>query len=163
MKLGRPLKFTTQEELKAKISEYFAVCDAGRDIKVIDKRGDQQTHSQPVPYTMEGLAVYLNCDAGIIRSYGKRSEFSTTISQARDKIHNNWVEMGMMGLFNPKIVNLCLSASCPDYKQSSDVNVNVLSIEDKLRAIDAQNQKALPDPDVQDAEVVKHETLSEDE
>ncbi len=152
---GRPLKFTDPDDLERRINEYFDHCDNGRITQTVTKRGDLVEHRKRIPYTMEGLAVWLDCSGETIRNYGKSGKFFETISRARDRIHQNWIENGMAEGYNAKIVNLCLAASCKDYHLNQDNTLTVMTIEDRLRQIHQERRRALPDPDTTDAEVIE--------
>lgn len=158
MPAGRPLLFADPDDLQVKIDEYFVECDKGRKRQVVTKRGDVVEIMEPVPYTMEGLAIYLDCDADTVRNYGKRDAFFGTISRARERIQRSWMENGLNGTFNPKIVNLALAATCKDYRVSQEnnhnINVSVEGILQRLQGSQAQ-QIEHQDPDTQDAEVIE--------
>jgi len=66
---GRPLKFKSVEELQRKIDEYFDYCD---------KNGK--------PYTVTGLAVFLDTSRDILIAYEERDEFSNAIKKAKQRI-----------------------------------------------------------------------------
>jgi len=68
---GRPLKFKSVEELSTKIDAYFSFCD---------EKGK--------PYTVSGLAVYLDCGIKTLKNYENDDEFLPTIKKAKDKIQN---------------------------------------------------------------------------
>lgn len=103
---GRPLKFKTVEELRTKIGEYFASCWTqkidmfGNPLFVKDKKGkktDQPILVQFKPYTLTGLAVYLDCSRDTLYNYEKEKHddldeelskgFSDTIKKAKEKIY----------------------------------------------------------------------------
>lgn len=84
--VGRPLAFDSQEELQAKIDEYFAHCD-NRIKEVYNKElGDHITISNPEPYTMGGLGVFLGVDRQTILNYEKKDEYFGTIKAARARV-----------------------------------------------------------------------------
>src|SRR5574344_1167911 len=105
---GTPLKFSTPEELKNKIEEYFNSCyDYKRDMfgnriedkeciaEVEDEKGiihrKWKKHAfvmeQVKPFTVSGLASYLNTSRETLTNYEKRDEFFDTIKEAKDKIY----------------------------------------------------------------------------
>ena len=95
---GRPLKFKSPEELEKKIRAYFKSCWEqkldmfGNPIFVKDKRGrktDTKVMKQARPYTLSGLAVYLDCDRELLSDWGKdrrKDKFYRTIKRSRDVI-----------------------------------------------------------------------------
>ena len=69
MPAGRPLKFKSVEALEEMIEGYFCDCDEkGR------------------PYTVSGLAVFLDCDRQTLLNYEKKKEFFGTLSRAKTAI-----------------------------------------------------------------------------
>lgn len=97
---GRPLKFKTVEELEQKINEYFLLCDPHVEEKdaivwVSPKDGPKYQEvtreryiTEQKPYTVTGLAVYLDTSRETLINYEERNEFFDTIKKAKDKIHN---------------------------------------------------------------------------
>ncbi len=138
---GRPLMFGSVEELSEKLDAYFDMCDKGRKTlarnrkgePILDKNGDLAYYQLPRPYSVEGLAVHLGCSDETLRKYAKREPFVGITSRAFTRIHQQWVENGLTGEFNPKMAALCLSANVKTYNIKQDVTVTALSLEDKLR------------------------------
>lgn len=83
-KVGRPLLFATPEELKQKVDEYFAWCDERKAYKT-DKNGEKLEVPWPRPYTLSGLAEFLDCDRKTLLNYSERDQFFPTITRARRK------------------------------------------------------------------------------
>jgi len=75
---GRPLKFESVEQLESMIEEYFTNCD-------IEKK----------PYTITGLALWLDTSRETLINYEERPEFFDTIKRAKVKCEN-WVEEGAL-------------------------------------------------------------------
>ena len=80
---GRPLKFKTVKELETKIQDYFNYCDK------YDK-----------PYTITGLADFLDTDRITLIRYQERQEFCNTIKKAKTKIEANMEERALIGKSN---------------------------------------------------------------
>jgi hypothetical protein len=80
--MARPLKFQSVEELQQKIDEYFEMCD---------EKGK--------PYTISGLAYYLDTNRQTLLNYEGRDEFFDTITRAKARIEA-FVEES---LWQPKI------------------------------------------------------------
>lgn len=76
--VGRPLIFKNEQDLNDKITQYFERCE------VKDK-----------PFTMSGLALWLDIDRHTLINYGKREEFFATIKRARAIVEAS-MEEGMM-------------------------------------------------------------------
>lgn len=70
-KVGRPLKFQTEEELKKQIDAYFA--DTPKD-----------------EWTITGLALALDTSRKVLCEYEDRDEFSNTIKKAKLKVENGY-------------------------------------------------------------------------
>lgn len=91
--VGRPLKFETLEELELKISEYFGMCDphiAKR--KVMRERADgthfvaeEECITDQIPYTVTGLALFLDTSRQTLINYEERPEFFDAIARAKLK------------------------------------------------------------------------------
>ncbi len=85
---GRPRLFTSPEELQAKIDEYFKWCDE-RTLIVLDKLGHPVEVKRPRPYTMSGLALFLEVDRQTLLNYEDRANedklFGAVIARARAK------------------------------------------------------------------------------
>lgn len=93
---GRPLKFKTEEELATKIEAYFKSCWEqkidmwGNPVFKKDKDGkktEDPVMVQKKPYTIGGLAVFLDCDQDLIEDYNKKGRFSRTIKRAKQIIY----------------------------------------------------------------------------
>jgi hypothetical protein len=153
--VGRPLKFEDPQKLEQKIEEYFNKCDQGEEVTEPNKRGELVTYTRAVPYTLEGLALYLDCETDTIRNYEKRDRFFGVISRARARIYESWLKGGMTGSLNPKIVALALAANYRQYNVRQEVNHRSTTIEDVIKRIGSQqqNREALPYPDVIDGEL----------
>lgn len=67
--VGRPRAFKSVEEVEEKIKAYFNYCD-----------------EKEKPYTMSGLAYYLEIDRKTLLNYSKNEEYFHTIKKARDRV-----------------------------------------------------------------------------
>ena len=122
--VGRPLIFKTVKEVEEKIKEYFEYCD-NRLVNGYDNKTNQQfAYINPEPYTMSGLAYYLEIDRKTLLNYSKKEEFFLTIKRARDK-----VEMDVDRRLNDKnaftpglIFNLKNNF---DWKDKSEIDQNI--------------------------------------
>lgn len=97
---GRPLTFKTVEELQVKIEEYFKHCwrqkiDMWGGL-VFEKDAKGKKTDIPVlvqwkPYTVAGLAVYLECSEDTLLNYAKdkrhQKGFFGAIKRAKDIIY----------------------------------------------------------------------------
>jgi hypothetical protein len=153
--MARPLLFKTPEELESKINEYFRICDEGQDVEELTKRGELVKYRKQIPYSIEGLADFLDVEPKTLRNYGERDEFSKVVSRAKNKVHRQWIEKGLTDNFNSKVVCLCLAANIPEYRVNKENQLNVqIAVEDRLRTLIELRQKgrlsAPTDPDVID-------------
>ena len=55
----------------------------------VKEMGDNVTISDPAPYTISGLAVYLGTNRRTLLNYGKREEYFHTIQMAKARIEAN--------------------------------------------------------------------------
>jgi hypothetical protein len=121
---GRPLKFKDVKELQEKIVAYFADCDPHPEQRVYFKfyemeegyrnaKGELKTHmitdrtrppeeieewrvSDQKPYSVTGLANFLETSRETLINYEKRDEFFDTIKRAKSKIEHYW-ELELLG------------------------------------------------------------------
>ena len=77
--VGRPRCWNSPEELQEQINAYFDHCDIKNK-----------------PYTIAGLAVFLEVDRHTIYNYEKSQEYFHTIKKARDKIYCFMEEWAMV-------------------------------------------------------------------
>ncbi len=103
--VGRPLAFTSVEELQKKIDEYFDYCDNRLKRIWKEKTAEEITVSDPEPYTMSGLAYELGLSRQALINYEKRDEFVDAIKRARQRVERD-VEMRMNGkdTFTPGLI-----------------------------------------------------------
>lgn len=80
---GRPRAFNSVEELESKINNYFEYCN-----------------KENKPYTMSGLAYYLDVDRKTIVNYTKDEEYFPTIKKARDRVQMQLEENALMNISN---------------------------------------------------------------
>lgn len=119
---GRPLKFATPELLKAKIDAYFADCDEHTD-----------SDGNPTkPYTVAGLALWLNVDRLTLINYEKRDEFFNTIKNAKLKIEQQLEEKLHGSAVTGLIFNLKNNFGWKD-KIEKDVNLNISPADELAR------------------------------
>lgn len=123
-KVGRPLKFKTNEELEKAIAEYFEYCEKSSK-----------------PMTMSGLAVGLGVNRQTLLNYSKDEEFFGTIKKAKAVCERYAEEY----LFSGKhvagaIFNLKNNYSWKD-KSESDINVTkTLDLVGLLRAVNERRK-----------------------
>lgn len=96
---GRPPKFKSVEELQAKIDAYFESCfeewwEEVRDsdgntkwVPKLDRHGNIVKY-QKEPFTITGLALFLDTTRETLMDYEKKPNFSDTIKQAKARIEN---------------------------------------------------------------------------
>ena len=128
MRAGRPLKFTTVEDLEVKIADYFASCweevwqqklmPGQHKVAIIDRKMEWvqvfDRVGNPVlrqirPYTITGLAVALDTSRRTLLDYEEKTEYTHAIKKAKD-ICEQFLEEGMIkgtinaipGIFNAK-------------------------------------------------------------
>lgn len=85
---GRPLKFKSVKELQEKIDAYFESCwgpKIGMYGIIKDKETGEVVQEQIKPYTVSGLAAFLETDRQTLLNYQERDEFFDTIKSAKMK------------------------------------------------------------------------------
>lgn len=96
MKVGRPMKFETADELEAKIDEYFAGGYRKKTIRIGNKRDGYKEIEVPC-ITFTDLVLFLGfADRQSFYDYEKRSEFSCTMKKARTFIEREYEEQLMI-------------------------------------------------------------------
>lgn len=83
-KVGKPRAFKSVEELEEKINAYFKYCE-----------------EKEKPYTMSGLAYFLNVDRKTIVNYSHEEEYFPTIKKARDRVQMQLEENALINKGNP--------------------------------------------------------------
>lgn len=105
---GRPMKYKTVQELNDAINRYFANCDAATKQKVVVVDGEPKLVNapNPIPYTIEELAVALGVDRDTLLNYEKdekNKKFFGTIKEAKDKILGQKMRLALMKETHPLI------------------------------------------------------------
>ena len=128
---GRPMKFQSPEELESKIDSYFDYCESRTKKEVVKTRDYYEVIDlpDPIPYTVYGLADFLDCDADTLLNYQTRDTFSVLIARAKSKILTNKVERGLDGKSNPQMTKLLLGHNYgiiePKAETQDDKNINI--------------------------------------
>lgn len=85
---GRKPKWESPEELEELIEKYLKSCwTVKRDMfgnPVKDPETKEEILQQTKPYTISGMALYLDCDRHFLLEYAKKDKFSATIKKARN-------------------------------------------------------------------------------
>lgn len=117
-KVGRPRKYTNVDELQELIEEYFATCDKIRR-----------------PYTITGLALFLDMDRKALLRYEKdyEDEFCHTIKRAKERVQE-FVECCLFkkGIAQGVIFNLKNNFGWED---KQEVDHTITSTEKDMNAI----------------------------
>lgn len=130
-KRGRPQKFNNVEELQKKIDAYFDSCFR----PVLDENGSpiididtgKLVKEQVKPFTMSGLAVFLDCDRQTLLNYKAKDKYFGTIKHARDRIEAYVEEQ----LFTPKIATGVIFnlKNNFDWKDKREINQEISGID----------------------------------
>lgn len=103
-KVGRPKIFKSVEEVEEKINAYFKYCE-----------------DKDKPYTMSGLAYYLDVDRKTIVNYSKEEKFFHTIKKARDRVQMQLEENALLNKGNPTFTIFNLKNNF-DWKDKIETN-----------------------------------------
>ena len=82
--VGRPRAFKSVEEVEKKINAYFNYCE-----------------EKEKPYTMSGLAYYLEVSRQTLVNYSYEDEYFDTIKKARDRVQMQLEENALSNKANP--------------------------------------------------------------
>lgn len=101
---GKPKKYESVEEMEEVIQKYFDGCDSHTK-EVYDKKNQEvKTIKDPIPYTIEGLALALDFDdRSSLLDYQKEKgyeEYFHTIKNAKLKVQQNKIVNGLNGNYN---------------------------------------------------------------
>lgn len=126
---GLSKQFSSPEELKQYIDQYFVECDNNPIIKQdFIKSGEMAGEIIDLktqrPYTVEGLCIHLGIDRKTLLNYQKRKgyeEFFHVISQAKRRITDQYVSLGLSGGYNASLVKFLLSNNT-EYKDKVEVD-----------------------------------------
>ena len=120
--VGRPRAFKSVEEVEKKINAYFNYCE-----------------EKEKPYTMSGLAYYLEVSRQTLVNYSYKDEYFDTIKKARDKVQMQLEENALSNKANPTftIFNLKNNFDWKDKIEHSsseveNINKNISNIADLL-------------------------------
>lgn len=100
---GRPLKFKSNKALQERVDAYFESCFEPAFDKngnpITDYRTGEQLVWQTKPFTMAGLAYFLDIDRRTLLNYSKDERFFPTIKKAKARVEAYVEEQ----LFRPQI------------------------------------------------------------
>jgi len=98
---GRPLKFASKEILQEQVNAYFTHCD-NTILKTTYNKDGEISSTVSTPYTVSGLASYLNTDRKTINNYSNiHHEFFPIIQKARQKIESALESKTLIGEYSP--------------------------------------------------------------
>lgn len=104
--LGRPPMFETQSELWEKAKLYFQECDENPmqkdEVTTTEKGSYYKTINYKIPYTWEGLYVFLGVSN--LDRYKKLEEFIGVTTHIDNVIRNQKYSGAAAGLFNANII-----------------------------------------------------------
>lgn len=110
--LGRPLAFSTTEELEDMIRRYYERCEL-----------------KEKPLTLSGLAVFLGIDRKTLYNYSQKDDFFPTIKVAKDIIQADMEERALNGQSNATFSIFALKNNYGwqnvDKIESENVNTNI--------------------------------------
>ena len=99
--MARPARYTNVDDLEAKCEEYFDKCD-NNTISIWDKDGKEIKKSDPIPYTVPGLALHLGFTSRTsIFNYKANKKLMNTIKKALGRIESQRVARALQGKQNP--------------------------------------------------------------
>lgn len=144
---GRPRKFKTVAAMEKKIEAYFKKCDA-RTVSTVVTKGKGKVLvkvPKPEPYTIQGLAIYLDLTTEGLREYSKKDDFSATVKNARARIEANKVTHMLDGDgYGPGyIFDLKNNFGWKDKKEISGPDDGPIQVDDLRGMTNAQLEKRL--------------------
>ena len=119
--VGRPRAFKSVEEVEEKINAYFNYCE-----------------EKEKPYTMSGLAYYLEVSRQTLVNYSNKDEYFDTIKKARDRVQMQLEENALSNKANPTFTIFNLKNNF-DWKDKVEVkNTNLPKVEELLSKIESE-------------------------
>lgn len=119
MARGRPKIYNSVEELEKDIEEYFKDCDKKKK-----------------PYTISGLAYFLDMDRKTLLNYSKNEDFFPTIKKAKLKIESQLEEcLYRLGNNSGVIFNLKNNYGWKDNNDEEKTNTKNGIMEDLVEAL----------------------------
>lgn len=112
--VGRPRAFKSVEEVEEKINAYFNYCE-----------------EKEKPYTMSGLAYYLEVSRQTLVNYSYKDEYFDTIKKARDKVQMQLEENALSNKANPTFTIFNLKNNF-DWKDKMEVEKTDMTKVDEL-------------------------------
>lgn len=104
--LGRPCIFDSPETLWKQAKEYFQECDENpllrTEVTTTDKGVFDKVYSHKIPYTWEGLYVFLGIEN--LDRYKKKEDFVGILSHIGNIIRNQKYVGAATGIFNANII-----------------------------------------------------------
>lgn len=149
---GRPLKFQDPEKLQQRIDAYFEHCDNTIIKKQhVTGKGEIIVVPTPTPYTMAGLAAWLEISRKNLLEYNDRNGFRNIITRARDKIEASNITLALTGCHDSRIAALNLSsnygyATKQDSGPPAGITINVLQYQPQPEQIQGTITPQLPAP-----------------
>jgi hypothetical protein len=125
--MGQPLKFKSPKILQDRIDAYFESC-------WVRHKDDKTKDTRIKPYTVSGLAVFLDVDRRTILNYGNREEYFPTVKKAKARIEA-WTEEQLYR--NTQVAGVIFNLKNNyEWKDKIDNDVTISTVEDKLRELD---------------------------
>lgn len=112
--VGRPRAFKSVEEVEEKINAYFNYCE-----------------EKEKPYTMSGLAYYLEVSRQTLVNYSNKDEYFDTIKKARDRVQMQLEENALSNKANPTFTIFNLKNNF-DWKDKMEVEKTDMTKVDEL-------------------------------
>jgi len=124
IRMGRPPKYETPEQMETAINNYFTKCKIGEKKQIITKSGEVVETTKEIPLTIADLAYHLGfTNRQSILDYEKKDDkFSGIIVRARLHIEGDNIRKGLTGEYNSQTNNLNL-ASNYGYSMKSEIEV----------------------------------------
>lgn len=149
--MGRPLKFDSVEDLQVRINQYFDDCDKHEDTRKWEHDEieiEQQTGKKvctncwqperskgcmlisghlklPRPYTVTGLALWLDTTRRTLLDYEAKAEFSHTVQAAKQRIENYAEEKLYDRSYPTRGVIFSLSNNADGWSERKTTDVNI--------------------------------------
>ena len=161
------MKYTTEEELEAKIEEFFKMKESEEGRAVYNKEGEIVKYV-PKPITLESLTIYLEYQNLLGKSIKKHTALISLICQkAQDRMSDRITECGLMGDYKENFAKHILNNNDSEFyadkreikntnvKPSYEINIIEFKNKEDARAYEIKQQQRGNEEDIIEAEIIE--------
>ncbi len=132
--IGRPPAFSSPDDLKKRIEEFFQWCDENPTTRHFVSKGKVISETIPRPLTLERLALFLGVDRQTILNYTNKDEYFCILSRVKSIIAAENLEGGLLGTYESRMnaLNMCSNYG---YSMKHEDTLRVENLESVLQSL----------------------------